>query len=100
MSEEEAGPTLVEFLMARIQDDYAEAVRLGRSDRIAEQVRSARVLADCQSKRRIVEWLGHTAENEFGWDGMDWFVLKHLASVYSDHPDYREEWRPSPRSRR
>ncbi|MFH9426002.1 DUF6221 family protein [Streptomyces sp. NPDC017529] len=21
-------------------------------------------------------------------------VLQHLATVYADHPDYRDEWRP------
>ncbi len=37
----------------------------------------ARVLRECEAKRRIVE--GHK-------------TLRALASVYSDHPDYDEAW--------
>jgi hypothetical protein len=53
----------------------------------------ARVLAECEAKRRIVE-----AVDAWWWD--DWAkrtydaVLRHLAEVYGDHPDYRDEWRP------
>lgn len=58
----------------------------------------ARVLADVDAKRRILdlevpdhydtpgEWRGwHDAYND---------VLRLLALPYADHPDYREEWTP------
>jgi hypothetical protein len=57
----------------------------------------ARVLAECRSKRRIVEpWSS-------GQDEADWrygihadaheYVLRVLAEQYADHPDYDEEWK-------
>lgn len=41
----------------------------------------ARVLAECESKRRIVK--------ETGWVT----VMSLLAAPYASHPDYREEWK-------
>ena len=46
----------------------------------------ARVLAECEAKRRIVQ----NAQDP----GDDLFVAI-LALPYADHPDYREEWRPT-----
>jgi hypothetical protein len=53
----------------------------------------AHVLAECEAKRRIMEefsgnWVdeGHEAAGEV--------ALGHLAAVYADHPDFRDEWRP------
>ena len=49
---------------------------------------TARVLAECDAKRRIVE---------MAVDGYEYNpnpTLRYLAAVYADHPDYREEWRP------
>jgi hypothetical protein len=64
-----------------------------------------RVLAECEVKRWIVEL--HVCDPERGaiWDPActvdgygaavpdDCPTLRFLASVYADHPDYREEWR-------
>ena len=47
----------------------------------------ARVLAECEAKRRIVEM-------DFERYGEQWAVLAALALPYVDHPDYRAEWRP------
>lgn len=47
----------------------------------------ARIVADCEAKRRIVQacnYDGMTADH----------VLECLALPYSDHPDYRQEWKP------
>jgi hypothetical protein len=63
----------------------------------------ARVLAECDAKRRIVEQHSDVhdcssvdwAANDFGgagWIGCD--VPRLLALPYADHKDYREEWRP------
>lgn len=53
----------------------------------------ARVLAECEAKRRIVEmhqrWDGDP--NDYGQTE---HVLRFLALPYSDHPDYDEAWRP------
>jgi len=73
----------------------------------------ARVLADIAAKRAIVEWCG---ERDQIWAGTvaddpelpkvsdfapghlknpaDSVVLRHLAAVYADHPDYQQEWKP------
>lgn len=61
---------------------------------------SDRVLAEVEAKRRIM-----TRHHDFrGWcDGCgndltyrisECPELRDLASVYADHPDYRQEWRP------
>ena len=62
----------------------------------------ARVLAECEAKRRIVELhdqelkvaLRNRDASAFGGEVMHDLVLCALASVYADHPDYRDEWRP------
>lgn len=47
----------------------------------------ARVLAECETKRRIIEW----ASEEPGRVGP---ALSMLSLPYADHPDYRSEWAP------
>lgn len=66
----------------------------------------ARVLAECEAKRGAIDaaWDDHVRiEGEWGMcqsrEQMDVKgdvpgVIQHLAAVYSDHPDYRDEWRP------
>ena len=114
--------TLADFLLARISedeaaakaatvmrykgDDYGAAI-LGR-DRDATQAQDehatrhdpARVLAECDAKRRIVA-KAQRADVAMG-TGIDpataaaafalTEVLHLLALPYRDHPDYREEW--------
>lgn len=127
---------LTEFLLSRIAEDEA-AARAGdradvefpssyvdafgardRDDDLGEFVRRftpARVLAECEAKRRIVA--EHREETVQQWvhdpEGPDyqetehscvicgWFpggsacnTLRILAAVYADHPDYDEAWRP------
>ncbi len=63
----------------------------------------ARVLADIASKRAVLaEAMHFDGEDSSGFSG-DYArgvkqafrdVLRHLASVYADHPDYRDEWKP------
>ena len=45
-----------------------------------------RVLAECRAKRQVVEALG---PDDAGRE----VVLRALAAVYADHPEYQEEWR-------
>lgn len=49
-----------------------------------------RVLAECEAKREIVE---RSLSNTGVTVADDW-PLHFLALPYSDHPDYREEWKP------
>lgn len=64
-----------------------------------------RVLAECEAKRRAIEaaWCAHVdIEGEWGMGkSRDELlaeddvppVVAALASIYADHPDYRDEWR-------
>jgi hypothetical protein len=69
----------------------AQASHIARHD-------PARVLAECEAKRRIVE--SHAYDE--GFEGCvhdmkdDWPcpTLCLLALPYADHADYRDEWRP------
>lgn len=69
----------------------------------------ARVLAEVEAKRRIVEWHRPTSAppgylpncegcwEDSGMDGAPTYpcrTLRFLALPYADHPDYREEWKP------
>ena len=110
-------PTLTEFLLARIAADEAAADDVDWDD-YNPLHQPARVLAECEAKRRIVErerwkpphgmdcdghpgaWMPH---GDYGagycmWgaehDGEQSATLRDLAAVYADHPDYRNEWRP------
>jgi hypothetical protein len=110
--------TLPEFLLARITEEqrHAEALAVTMASdsftapaelaMLGALVNPPRVLADCEAKRRIVtnatvyreraaaettesrrfigEVMAETADDS----------LRALASIYADHPDCREEWRP------
>lgn len=106
--------TLVDFLLARLDEDEEAARGLaeslpspaeptweadGRSVRMggitmfdAHPLMAAhiarhdptRTLAEVEAKRRIVQWMGDTVEYVVYGDE----VLRALAAVYVDHPDY------------
>jgi hypothetical protein len=75
-------PTLTEFLLARIAEDeeMVEPVMIVHPDRF---------LAECVAKRRIVEDLDTAKVRERVALHR---VMRHLAAVYSDHPEYDEAW--------
>lgn len=53
----------------------------------------ARVLADVQAKREIISWVTLYVRNlppGVRADG----IIRRLAVVYADHPDYQPEWTP------
>jgi len=112
--------TLAAFLLARIAEDEAVAreatpdtlphplllVEAEDRDMVCElMVDPARVLAECEAKRRIVEGHGRThACTVLGepdaWDEQTFWeksepcpTLRALAAVYADHEDSRDEWR-------
>lgn len=116
--------TLTEFLLQRIADDEAAArhvADLCQDSHFASIVRDhaelaagdcpswisdydpARVLAECEAKRRIVEFYGDrevsvALSNEasaevYAAESIE-RAMQFLAAVYADHPDFRDEWRP------
>jgi hypothetical protein len=104
--------TLTEFLLARIAEDEAAADQ--KHDSFIDDLRlletfgeckcgyPARVLAECEAKRQIMELardaeeaserLGSADEYSRAAAYKDAVVL--LALPYADHPDYRDEWKP------
>ena len=95
--------TITAFLLARIAEDEAEAKSVLQDyedspplvyDMAQVPMLDAgdpdRVLAECKSKLRIVE----ACEDDERWYDLSGHpVLRALASVYADHPEFREEWR-------
>ena len=99
---------LAEFLLARIaEDEFAAQDSLERGfggwEWLADlgvnfEARThivrwhpARVLAECDAKRRIVQCL---AMYEPHIDTNQDEILQLLALPYADHPDYQQEWAP------
>jgi hypothetical protein len=101
--------TLTEFLEQRLAEDEAKA-RADGADAMTghrwkaypeaayEELQSAtlarckRVLREVEAKRAIVRDEPTVDQHEdcmWQWDQ----ALRHLAAVYADHPDYRDEWR-------
>ena len=88
--------TLTDFLLARIAEDEADLCHCC-DDGLGTVVGFAR--ADLAAKRRIVEAMA--APEELVTEDARrvaaiarLVVLGNLAAPYSDHPDWREEWRP------
>ena len=89
--------TLTEFLLARIAEDEVRSSEwtytqdLGIRTRIVTVhpgIVSARVLAECEAKR-------HLLDEALVWgEGCLDVMARYMAEVYADHPAYRAEWRP------
>ncbi len=107
--------TLTEFLLARIAEDeetarqpdlmwpsswtakfhHYEALRETKPrdyamGRYCTQFDPARVLAECEAKRRIVALAESVTDMHAEWETLEML----LALPYADHPDYDETWRP------
>lgn len=57
----------------------------------------ARVLREVAAKRKMLGMLAPSWPHDddrytLGWQDAVWIALKTLASAYSDHPDYQEDW--------
>jgi hypothetical protein len=107
---------LADFLLARIAEESSLAHAADRDARTRGPITDdlsaepddhrivhmfrwspARVLVDCEAKRRIVEdYLSQLNSHRSGWDARTPrdYPLRALALPYTDHADYREEWRP------
>lgn len=105
--------SLTDFLLARIAEDNVvartEAAQVAASARRGGRTAATRRVVQCEAQRRIVElhgpddMLDHCAtclDGDFdtlGYparEGWPCPTLRALASVYTDHPEFREEWRP------
>lgn len=111
---------LVAFLSARLDEDWRIALAVtaeswGASDQLtqlkwdmlpgvayrhAKRHDPARTLREIEAKRAILGRCVQQAAKEHD-NAMEedrtwvlWPVLFDLAAVWSDHPDYREEWKP------
>ncbi|MFH8627739.1 DUF6221 family protein [Streptomyces vietnamensis] len=117
---------LIAFLRARLDEDARAARRAGDSFRqigetgvivategdraeecasvnwagIAEHIvrhDPARVLAEVDAKRRMLEQFGSIAKGDFidaGEQVVAQAALELLALPFADHPDYQDTWRP------
>lgn len=106
---------LFEFVLARIADDsravndrtrwlspggwaYLEQFGdFGDDERWMIEVSASRVLADCEAKQAIVKLAMDSADQTRygpGYSAAMAMAVAQLATLWADHPDYREEWRP------
>lgn len=99
------------FLRDQIADDKADSRHGLRAWTWADgkQV-PGRWARECEAKWRIVAFHRPSTDHPHGWNaycvgcyeegGMDGApnypckTIRLLAAVYSDHPDYREDWKP------
>ena len=79
--------------------DLADNYLGGDMGRFCKRFTPLRVLAECAAKRAIIElWEdpsdvdGTTADVDAGYTMGIEAAVKALAAVYSDHPEYQEEW--------
>lgn len=95
--------SLADFLLARFAEDEAELDcgliahdgSRGITCRDNDAGCDFRLKRECEAKRRIVERARAVAEDEHEYSGWQDFAegfLRELASVYVDHPHYRDEW--------
>lgn len=88
---------LTEFLLARIAEDEASL-----PEGFDCWYPPERYAAECEAKRRIVEdfeilHADYGVTHDPSTEARRFQALiaaARLASVYADHPDYREEWTP------
>jgi hypothetical protein len=98
---ERSRATLADFLTARIAEDEERARGWGDTwaseGGVIDLVLTpgpARVLAECEAKRRILtDPQPEYREDYHGWHITKQAMLRYIAQPYADHPDFREEWR-------
>jgi hypothetical protein len=106
--------SIVDFLNARLDEDEATAQRVQPNQSPTELramvgreggepfliVASERVLREVAAKRAMLN-MHYEVAVDLPWcaecetvRGFPCRTLKHLAAVYSDHPDYQDGWKP------
>lgn len=86
--------SVTEFLLARIAEDESKAWDIlgDLSVHIDETLTTpTRVIAECDAKRAQIEHLVGFMEGDYAPWNEDQLMI--MAAVYSDHADYRPEWR-------
>lgn len=97
---------LIEFLRARLVEEAKIAERsaifrtssgLAWLSPPSEETRllvlsGERLAADCEARRQIVE--NHAQRYRASGELHDAQTLRLLSVLYSNHPDYRQEWKP------
>jgi hypothetical protein len=83
-----------------IEDGDAAHIALHDPARVLREVEAGRVLLKYltdMSGQPVMLLVGESAEAVGQGDGIvlraSW-LLREFAAVYSDHPDYRQEWKP------
>ena len=112
---------LAEFILARLDEDEAAARSLAMATRFVEgcpdfygrggpaaevyweRFPPDRVLRDAEATRKVLAAFtnaqGQILDGTMihlggGYTMRGGWVVRQLAAVYSDHPDYRAEWKP------
>ncbi|MBS1697805.1 MAG: hypothetical protein JST25_05300 [Actinobacteria bacterium] len=107
----EASTALVEFLLARIEEDKRIAWLVASEspttdtgfcvwatqfafdpERMIVAIDYQRVLAECTAKRRIIDAFRAATPSTTTAETLE-AVLRELASAHADHHDYQEDWR-------
>ena len=90
---------MAEFLRARLDEEesaWGELTNLALFASYADLARN--MTRDIEAKRRIIyinEKAAASPPKDDGYaEARARQTIRHLASVYSGHPDYREEWKP------
>ena len=99
---EGAPVSITEFLLSRIAEDEAESALMGGLpyyDGGWPLEHEEHIRAECVAKRAIVEMQaandGDRHQPGFHYKAqLIEDVIRTLAAVYADHPDYRERWAP------
>lgn len=103
--------TIVEFLEARIAEDEADAraaddgrlLTWSKNDHMVivdsgfmQTFTPSRVLREVAAKRAIISDHGIDQDpcdaHDAMYESVPCDVMLHLAAIYSDHPDFRQEW--------
>lgn len=80
---------ILDFLNARIAEDEAEARRaLEQLGMVAEAKADLRAFAECAAKRKIIDLADEVDPVAVRTTA----ILKALAAIYADHPDYQQAW--------
>jgi len=80
---------LIAFLSARLDEDERELVRV--AEPLRRVLLSARMRRETAFKRAILGQYRTAA----GWSSDNWpLPLRLFAAIWSDHPDYDQDWAP------
>jgi hypothetical protein len=95
---------LAAFLAARLDEDEAIAVRTVDAGRLFRQIAAGRAILTAyeEAAEHPYDLPQGIYEGRDDWErerddsvlGELEDVARHIAAVYSDHPDYRQEWAP------